>query len=397
MDTRRRVVTKSWLDGEVRDEYSYVYYDYIESTKHVFYIGSGNKNRVLSKRREHNARWLRTTAKHNWRRVVVYESIDREEVYQVEELLIALHWDYGIINNAIYVQHPNGAGMSDYREQYKVVCINTGVEYLSADEASKETDVVTTAISNYCRGNQYYAGDIDDVPLRWRYANSVDKMAHVSDEEILRQRDRLRKKTLTCLNNGLHFDNISAACKKYGLSTGNLSAALLGRVKYCGIDEHGKPMRWQNEEGVCHADGYTDEELLSVNQKKAVIWINTGQRFECLKDAAKATGITAIPKCCNKKSYFAGVINGIPQRWRFEDEGDHSLGKTDKELLTKSSFKPVVCLTTGEIFDTVGAAARSYCIDSSALAKHCKGTNKTKHCGKHPVTGEKLVWEYQKN
>lgn len=397
MGTRRRVASKSWLDGDVRDDYSYVYYDYIESTKQVFYIGSGNKNRVLSKPREHNARWLRTTAKHNWRRVVVYESIDREEVYQVEELLIALHWDYGIINNAIYVQRPNGTGMSDHREQYKVVCINTGVKYLSADDASKVTGIGVNTISNYCRGTQYYAGDVNDVPLRWRYANSVDKMAHVSDEEILQQRDRLRKKTLTCLNNGLHFDNISAACKKYGLSTGNLSSALLGKVKYCGIDEHGKPMRWRNEDGVCHADGYTDEELLSVNQKKAVIWINTGQRFKCLKDATKATGIFQIYRCCKGVAAYAGIIDGVPQRWKFEGGVDYSNGKTDNELLTKCSYLSVKCITTGENFDTIGAAARHYSIDSSSLAKHCKGTNKTKHCGKHPVTGEKLVWEYQKN
>ena len=54
--------------------------------------------------------------------------------------------------------------------------------------------------------------------------------------------------------------------------------------------------------------------------------------------------------------------------------------------------KKVKCITTGEIFDYIKEAGRKYNIGSSHISKCCKG--KAKSAGKHPVTGEKLVWEY---
>ena len=54
--------------------------------------------------------------------------------------------------------------------------------------------------------------------------------------------------------------------------------------------------------------------------------------------------------------------------------------------------RKVRCITTEEIFEYMGSAAEKYHLDRSSLTKCCRGKAKT--CGKHPVTGEKLKWEY---
>ena len=54
--------------------------------------------------------------------------------------------------------------------------------------------------------------------------------------------------------------------------------------------------------------------------------------------------------------------------------------------------KKIKCITTNEIFTTIKEAGELYNIDKSTISKCCNG--KLKSAGKHPITGEKLVWEY---
>lgn len=57
--------------------------------------------------------------------------------------------------------------------------------------------------------------------------------------------------------------------------------------------------------------------------------------------------------------------------------------------------RSIVCTTTNEIFLSVRDACKKYNIDGSALIKVCE--HRRTSCGKHPVTGQKLVWEYVDN
>jgi len=55
---------------------------------------------------------------------------------------------------------------------------------------------------------------------------------------------------------------------------------------------------------------------------------------------------------------------------------------------------PVICLTTGEIFESQADAGRKYNIISQNIYECCK--NNVRSAGLHPETGEKLIWEYYK-
>ena len=54
--------------------------------------------------------------------------------------------------------------------------------------------------------------------------------------------------------------------------------------------------------------------------------------------------------------------------------------------------KKIKCITTGEIFGSLREACRKYSLYPSDIGKCCKG--KLNYVGKHPITGEKLVWQY---
>ena len=57
--------------------------------------------------------------------------------------------------------------------------------------------------------------------------------------------------------------------------------------------------------------------------------------------------------------------------------------------------KKVICITTGEIFDCIKYASDKYGIDYTSIGRCCR--NEYSHAGKHPVTGELMVWKYVTN
>ena len=73
--------------------------------------------------------------------------------------------------------------------------------------------------------------------------------------------------------------------------------------------------------------------------------------------------------------------------------GKHHTLESKKEMSNKLS-KPVICLTTGKIFNSSKEASIETKISCSNINECCR--NKRQSAGKHPVTGEKLKWEFYK-
>lgn len=58
----------------------------------------------------------------------------------------------------------------------------------------------------------------------------------------------------------------------------------------------------------------------------------------------------------------------------------------------RHSIRRVRCITTGEVFNCITDAENEYKLSQGNIGKVCRG--KQTYAGKHPVTGEKLYWEY---
>lgn len=80
-------------------------------------------------------------------------------------------------------------------------------------------------------------------------------------------------------------------------------------------------------------------------------------------------------------------------------EKHHMYGKhhtpESKRKMSKKLSKKVICLTTGEVFNSLQEASKKMKISCSGISECCR--NKKQTAGIHPITGEKLKWEYYKN
>ena len=72
---------------------------------------------------------------------------------------------------------------------------------------------------------------------------------------------------------------------------------------------------------------------------------------------------------------------------------EESKKRISNTLKTNHFKKRVQCVTTGEVFNSVKEAGEYYSIKSYMHISKCL-SGELKTCGKHPVTGEKLVWKY---
>lgn len=212
-----------------------------------------------------------------------------------------------------------------------------------------------------------------------------------------------------CLNTYEIFDTIREASKKYNTSESSITSSCRNNHKSAGELKDGTNLAWS------YIEDFNKMSLIEIENKiflannnpmhrkeKRVVCLNTKETFPNLLEASNRYGIgkMCISDCCHKKQKSAGKLeNGERIVWMYENE----YLETSNEDIYKKIYeannnihvqepKKVICITTNEIFNSISEAKRAYGINNiSACLRH-----KIKSAGKHPVTGEKLEWEYVK-
>lgn len=89
------------------------------------------------------------------------------------------------------------------------------------------------------------------------------------------------------------------------------------------------------------------------------------------------------------------LLNQKKIEWQQSHPEEHQK-QVDKwrQMGTEANSKRVRCTTTGEEFPSVCEAGRYYKVPQPNISKVLKGERKS--AGKHPQTGEKLMWEWIK-
>ena len=116
---------------------------------------------------------------------------------------------------------------------------------------------------------------------------------------------------------------------------------------------------------------------LSRKDKKRVRCIETGEEFESLAAAGKKYNVypTTISKACKKL-----LKTVVGKHWEFIDYEIKTNPIVKNGNLVRR--KSVRCIETGEIFESIGMAARKYKTITSNISSVCRGVNKTAS-GKH--------------
>jgi len=93
----------------------------------------------------------------------------------------------------------------------------------------------------------------------------------------------------------------------------------------------------------------------------------------------------------SKSAIWTYLNQGVELGWCTYDGKEER--KRNVTSLAEKNCKQVICVTTGEIFNSQKEATKAYMMKGHGGICQCC-TNKKKSAGKHPITGEKLKWMY---
>lgn len=136
---------------------------------------------------------------------------------------------------------------------------------------------------------------------------------------------------------------------------------------------------------------------------RQVICLETLKVYETISQAREETGATKISDCCRHdskhktsgnfhweyydKNFSENDYRNILKQ-HIEDEANNScrkMSEENKKILIEISSVKVLCVETGEIFDSIRKAAEKYNVSSSCICCCCKGKSKT---------AKNLHWKY---
>ena len=156
----------------------------------------------------------------------------------------------------------------------------------------------------------------------------------------------------------------------------------LGRVR--NMNYRGKHGRMKNLKGTPDKDGYL----------RVTLWKNSTQKTYKIHRLV-AQHFISNPynlTCINHKDENKLNNNADNLEW-CTIKYNNTYG-TRIERAAKTKSKKIKCITTSENFNSIKEASEKYSVHNTEIIKCCKGNRKS--AGKHPITGEKLKWEYLK-
>ena len=86
------------------------------------------------------------------------------------------------------------------------------------------------------------------------------------------------------------------------------------------------------------------------------------------------------------------LVLGNKLKWCIYNKHINYINGRQKALKTFDSRKAVICITTNKKFNSQTEASEYYNIYKTGICDCCNG--RIASAGKHPVTGEKLVWKF---
>ena len=257
----------------------------------------------------------------------------------------------------------------------------------------------------------------------YKIQNKINNKCYIGQSQNIEHRIKTH---LCLLNNNNHYNiHLQKAWNKYGFASFDISV-----LKLCDVSELDKYEIEYIEKYDSFINGYnrtkggdgvrgmivSEESRNKMKEAhadfsgskhpraKSIVLLNTKEIFLCIKDAAEKYHVSRadISGCAKGKTHYAGRHNNEKLVWVYKCDYDLMPKHDIDELIfmannhNKKSHsphaKPVICISTGEIFGCISDAASCYGISNSVIGAACNGVQK--YAGKNPNTGEKLIWSF---
>lgn len=154
--------------------------------------------------------------------------------------------------------------------------------------------------------------------------------------------------------------------------------------------------------GICDYTVEQSKAIKNMNTKKSCnkkcILLNTFEIFDSITDASQKYGVSgsSISQCCKNIRVSAGrhCTTNDPLIWQFynKDISNNEYMKIYNNKIDSLYFKKVRCVNTNELFDSASEAAKYFGMPQYSKITACVRGERD-FAGKHPITGEKLVWK----
>lgn len=225
-----------------------------------------------------------------------------------------------------------------------VVCYETGELFDSIADAARAIGVDKSAIPYAIRNRTRSGG------YHWYYESE----GRPSECSLKMGKP---KKPVVCIETGHVFSSTGAAAHQLGLTVGDVSKA--ARKGYAAKGFHFR---------------YVDDSTVSIKPraKVEVVCVETGKKYDSVKDAARSCETGPIDKSCISAALRSGGRAG-GYHWRYAD-----IKKPRPPLkYKKGNSRTVMCCETGEVFDSIKAAERNVGVSKNSIwrALNCGGTS----------------------
>ena len=205
---------------------------------------------------------------------------------------------------------------------------------------------------NLTDGGEGSAGRIISEETRKKLSKSITgKKLKPEVIAFLASIPKKNRRKVICIETGAVFESLADAAKWAGITDSYMCKLCKGEKATGG----GYHWRYEDEE-------YNFVEKNYVQPKKQIICLETQKIFESAKDAAESLGVseTSIRNACRGESHTSGGYH-----WAY----------IDKTPTPKS--KKVVCMETGQIFESAAEAERWLGVSEGSIGKVCRGVYKT--------------------
>lgn len=229
--------------------------------------------------------------------------------------------------------------------------VSSGEIFGSVTEAAKAVGVDISAMSNHLNGRRK---DIYGETYRFTGETSAVEYPPSHGNPGIGQVDN--RKRVVKLDTGEVFDSVNDASNHAGVPKQRMSNHLNGRFRHI----HGETYHFEGQEPKVNL-----AEPIS-RLRKRVVKLSTGEVFDSVNDASSHAGVG--------KSTMSRHLHGHARH--IHGEIYHFEGQAPKVVTTPSQFsmrKPVLNVSTGEVFDSLTEAADNAGVHKTTMSQCVNG------------------------